>query len=66
MDVGSRFRSSSPASRRSTTLGAETAQELLDALLELYGEFERIVAALNEAGAAGESLRTRLAEDGVV
>ena len=68
MDVGSRVQElvarvealDDPSAR-------ETAQELLDALLELYGEgLERIVAALNEAGAAGEALRTRLAEDGVV
>ena len=45
----------------------ETAQELLDALLELYGDgLERIVAALDEAGDAGDALRATLAEDGVV
>lgn len=45
----------------------ETAQELLDALLELYGDgLERIVAALDEAGEAGDALRAKLAEDGVV
>lgn len=45
----------------------ETAQELLDAVLELYGDgLERIFGALEEAGPAGESVREKLAADGVV
>jgi Fe-S cluster biogenesis protein NfuA/nitrite reductase/ring-hydroxylating ferredoxin subunit len=45
----------------------ETAQELLDAVLELYGDgLERIVYALDEAGPAGAELKQALAADGVV
>ena len=45
----------------------ETAEALLDAMLELYGDgLQRIVAALEEAGEAGEPVRAKLAEDGVV
>ncbi len=43
------------------------AQELLGAVLELYGDgLERIVAAIDEAGEAGAAIRERLAEDGAV
>ncbi|HEX2358833.1 MAG TPA: NifU family protein [Solirubrobacterales bacterium] len=43
------------------------AQELLGAVLELYGDgLERIVAAIEEAGEAGASIRERLADDGTV
>jgi Fe-S cluster biogenesis protein NfuA/nitrite reductase/ring-hydroxylating ferredoxin subunit len=45
----------------------ETAEALLDAMLELYGDgLGRIVAALEDAGEAGEGVRSKLAEDGVV
>ena len=45
----------------------ETAQELLEAVLELYGDgLERIVQALDEAGEAGSELKEALAADGVV
>jgi Fe-S cluster biogenesis protein NfuA/nitrite reductase/ring-hydroxylating ferredoxin subunit len=45
----------------------ETAHELLDALLELYGDgLERIVHALDEAGPAGAEVKEALAADGVV
>jgi Fe-S cluster biogenesis protein NfuA/nitrite reductase/ring-hydroxylating ferredoxin subunit len=45
----------------------ETAQELLDAVLELYGDgLERIVHALDEAGKAGSEVKEALAADGVV
>jgi Fe-S cluster biogenesis protein NfuA/nitrite reductase/ring-hydroxylating ferredoxin subunit len=43
------------------------AQELLGAVLELYGDgLARIVAAIDEAGEAGAEIRGRLAEDGAV
>jgi Fe-S cluster biogenesis protein NfuA/nitrite reductase/ring-hydroxylating ferredoxin subunit len=43
------------------------AQELLGAVLELYGDgLERIMAAVDESGEAGEELRRRLAADGAV
>ena len=43
------------------------AQELLGAVLELYGDgLARIVAAIDEAGEAGAEIRERLAEDGAV
>jgi Fe-S cluster biogenesis protein NfuA/nitrite reductase/ring-hydroxylating ferredoxin subunit len=44
-----------------------TAQELLDALLELYGNgLERIVQVLDEAGAPGAQVKDALVSDGVV
>jgi Fe-S cluster biogenesis protein NfuA/nitrite reductase/ring-hydroxylating ferredoxin subunit len=44
-----------------------TAQELLDALLELYGDgLERIVQVLDEAGAPGAKVKDALVSDGVV
>jgi Fe-S cluster biogenesis protein NfuA/nitrite reductase/ring-hydroxylating ferredoxin subunit len=44
-----------------------TAQELLDALLELYGDgLERIVQVLDEAGAPGAQVKDALVSDGVV
>lgn len=44
-----------------------TAQELLDALLELYGGgLERIVQVLDEAGAPGAQVKDTLVSDGVV
>ena len=65
MDAGSQLEPSPVPGGR--PLGSGDGAGASDALLELYGEgLERIVAALNEAGAAGEALRTRLAEDGVV
>ena len=43
------------------------AQELLGAVLELYGDgLARIVAAIDAAGEAGAEIRERLAEDGAV
>ena len=43
------------------------AQELLGAVLELYGDgLERIMSAVDEAGEAGAGIRERLAEDGAV
>ncbi len=44
-----------------------TAQELLDALLELYGDgLERIVQVLDEAGAPGAQVKDALVSDSVV
>ena len=44
-----------------------TAQELLDAMIELYGDgLERIVHALDEAGDAGAKVKDALVSDGVV
>jgi Fe-S cluster biogenesis protein NfuA/nitrite reductase/ring-hydroxylating ferredoxin subunit len=44
-----------------------TTQELLDALLELYGDgLERIVQVLDEAGAPGAQVKDALVSDGVV
>lgn len=44
-----------------------TAQELLDAMIELYGGgLERIVHALDEAGDAGAKVKDALVSDGVV
>jgi Fe-S cluster biogenesis protein NfuA/nitrite reductase/ring-hydroxylating ferredoxin subunit len=43
------------------------AQELLGAVLELYGDgLARIVATIDEAGEAGAQIRERLASDGAV
>ena len=43
------------------------ADELIAAIVELYGEgLARIVAALDEAGAAGQEIHGQLVEDGVV
>lgn len=45
----------------------ESAQELLAAVMDLYGEgLQRIVGALDEAGEAGEPIRGALSDDGVV
>jgi Fe-S cluster biogenesis protein NfuA/nitrite reductase/ring-hydroxylating ferredoxin subunit len=45
----------------------EAAQELLAAVMDLYGEgLVRVLAATEDAGEAGESIRRRLSEDGVV
>ncbi len=45
----------------------ESADELVSAVLELYGEgLERIFAALSEAGDAGTELTERLSNDGLV
>ncbi len=45
----------------------ESAQDLLSAVMDLYGEgLERIVGTLADSGEAGESIRRRLSEDGVV
>ena len=45
----------------------ESAQDLLAAVMDLYGEgLHRIVEALEEAGAAGAPIRERISEDGVV
>ena len=45
----------------------ERADELVSAVLELYGEgLERIFTALADAGEAGERVRERLREDGLV
>lgn len=45
----------------------KTAHELLDALLELYGDgLERIVHALDEAGDPGAKVKDALVSDGVV
>jgi Fe-S cluster biogenesis protein NfuA/nitrite reductase/ring-hydroxylating ferredoxin subunit len=45
----------------------ETADELVAAIVELYGEgLRRIVDALSEAGVAGQEVHERLADDGVV
>jgi Fe-S cluster biogenesis protein NfuA/nitrite reductase/ring-hydroxylating ferredoxin subunit len=45
----------------------ETAEALVAAVVEMYGEgLERIVGELAAAGAAGEAIRDRLAADGVV
>ncbi len=53
-------RISDPAARNS-------AQELLAAVMDLYGEgLHRIVEVIDEAGEAGGALRERLSEDGVV
>jgi Fe-S cluster biogenesis protein NfuA/nitrite reductase/ring-hydroxylating ferredoxin subunit len=44
-----------------------SAEELVSALIELYGEgLERIFAALDDSGGTGAEVRERLAEDGVV
>ncbi|MGI9019642.1 MAG: NifU family protein [Solirubrobacterales bacterium] len=44
-----------------------SADELVSAILELYGEgLERIFGAMSEEGEAGERLRERLQEDGLV
>lgn len=44
-----------------------TAEALIGAVIELYGEgLERILATLDQAGAAGAELREQLACDGVV
>ncbi len=44
-----------------------TAQELLDATLEMYGDgLERIVQALDEAGEPGAKVKDALVSDGVV
>jgi Fe-S cluster biogenesis protein NfuA/nitrite reductase/ring-hydroxylating ferredoxin subunit len=48
-------------------IARESAEELVAAVLELYGVgLERIFAALDEAGDAGDALRERLTADGVV
>jgi Fe-S cluster biogenesis protein NfuA/nitrite reductase/ring-hydroxylating ferredoxin subunit len=48
-------------------LARDSAEELIGAVLELYGVgLERIFAALGEAGEAGDELRERLSADGVV
>ncbi len=45
----------------------ESAEELVGAVIELYGEgLERIFAALDESGDPGANLRERLSQDGVV
>ena len=45
----------------------ETAEALVSAVVEMYGEgLERIVGELAAAGTAGEQIRDRLAADGVV
>jgi Fe-S cluster biogenesis protein NfuA len=45
----------------------QLSEELLGAVIELYGEgMRRIVGALEEEGATGADVRTKLAEDGVV
>lgn len=44
-----------------------TAQDLLAAVMELYGEgLERILGVIEEAGEAGEPIRAGLSDDGVV
>ncbi|MDP9190013.1 MAG: NifU family protein [Actinomycetota bacterium] len=49
-----------PASR-------ESAQDLLAAVMDLYGEgLQRILGVVEEAGEAGSSIRKQLSEDGVV
>lgn len=45
----------------------ESAQDLIAAVMDLYGEgLQRIVALLDEAGEAGEPIRAALSDDGVV
>jgi Fe-S cluster biogenesis protein NfuA/nitrite reductase/ring-hydroxylating ferredoxin subunit len=45
----------------------ELAEDLVGAIVELYGDgLRRIVAALHEAGAPGQEIHERLVEDGVV
>ena len=45
----------------------ESAQELLAAVMDLYGEgLQRILGTMEDAGEAGESIRRELSEDGVV
>ncbi len=45
----------------------QSADELVSAILELYGEgLERIFSAMSEEGEAGERLRERLQDDGLV
>lgn len=59
-ELSERFETVEPVAR-------EIAEELLAAMLELYGEgLERIFQALAEGGAHTEELRDRLVEDGVV
>ena len=45
----------------------ESAQDLLSAVMDLYGEgLQRVLGALDEAGDAGSDIRRHLSEDGVV
>jgi Fe-S cluster biogenesis protein NfuA len=45
----------------------DVAEDLIGAIMELYGDgLRRVVAALQEAGAAGQEIHAQLVEDGVV
>jgi Fe-S cluster biogenesis protein NfuA len=45
----------------------EVAEDLIGAIVELYGDgLRRVVGALHEAGAAGQEIHAQLVEDGVV
>jgi Fe-S cluster biogenesis protein NfuA len=45
----------------------EVAEDLIGAIVELYGDgLRRVVAALQDAGAAGQEIHGQLVEDGVV
>jgi Fe-S cluster biogenesis protein NfuA/nitrite reductase/ring-hydroxylating ferredoxin subunit len=47
--------------------GKEIAEDLVGAIVELYGDgLRRVVAALHEAGTPGQEIHERLVEDGVV